>query len=57
MIYKKTLASLLGASVCFPARAGARGWRPRDASHGYDADPVSLDIHEQLSGGILRCLT
>jgi peptide/nickel transport system substrate-binding protein len=52
--FKKTLlASLVGASMAgvalLPMTASAETLRMA-----YDADPVSLDIHEQLSGGILQ---
>ncbi|MCK0715769.1 ABC transporter substrate-binding protein [Chromohalobacter sarecensis] len=59
MIDKKTLlASLLGASVVLPLPALAQDSSsdsdPVTLRMAYDADPVSLDIHEQLSGGILQ---
>ena len=57
MIDKKTLlASLLGASVVLPLPALAQedAGDPVTLRMAYDADPVSLDIHEQLSGGILQ---
>ncbi|MDV6319250.1 ABC transporter substrate-binding protein [Chromohalobacter sp. HP20-39] len=59
MISKKTLlASLLGASVVLPlpalAQDASSDSAPVTLRVAYDADPVSLDIHEQLSGGILQ---
>lgn len=54
MTLKKTLlASLIGAAMTtavLPSVAGAE----TSLRMAYDADPVSLDIHEQLSGGILQ---
>ena len=54
MTLKKTLlASVIGAamtSAVLPAVATAE----TTLRMAYDADPVSLDIHEQLSGGILQ---
>ncbi|MBS9402578.1 ABC transporter substrate-binding protein [Halomonas sp. TRM85114] len=48
---KKTLlAGLISASVALPAAVMAEN----TLRMAYDADPVSLDIHEQLSGGILQ---
>ena len=54
MTLKKTLlASIIGAavvgSVMLPLTASAETLRI-----GYSADPETLDIHEQLSGGMLR---
>ncbi|APE32243.1 nickel/dipeptide/oligopeptide ABC transporter substrate-binding protein [Halomonas aestuarii] len=54
MTLKKTLlASVIGAAMTtalLPAAASAE----TSLRMAYDADPVSLDIHEQLSGGILQ---
>ena len=53
-MFKKTLlASALGAAMLTAAlpQAAVAETTLRMA---YDADPVSLDIHEQLSGGILQ---
>ncbi|TFH86122.1 ABC transporter substrate-binding protein [Billgrantia azerbaijanica] len=55
MTFKKTLlAGMIGATMTgaalLPAVAGAE----TTLRMAYDADPVSLDIHEQLSGGILQ---
>ncbi|MCG6657118.1 ABC transporter substrate-binding protein [Halomonas campisalis] len=52
MTLKKTLlASVIGAALAatLPATAAAETLRI-----GYSADPETLDIHEQLSGGMLR---
>ncbi|PRY63991.1 peptide/nickel transport system substrate-binding protein [Vreelandella songnenensis] len=54
MTLKKTLlASIIGATVAgsalLPLTASAEALRI-----GYSADPETLDIHEQLSGGMLR---
>ncbi|MCI0508939.1 peptide/nickel transport system substrate-binding protein [Chromohalobacter marismortui] len=59
MINKKTLlAALLGACVALPlpvlAQDSSSDNDPVTLRVAYDADPVSLDIHEQLSGGILQ---
>lgn len=54
MTFKKTLlASLIGATLSLPLVANAQ---TDDVTLrvAYDADPVSLDIHEQLSGGMLQ---
>ncbi|MDX1466823.1 MAG: ABC transporter substrate-binding protein [Halomonas sp.] len=54
MTLKKTLlASVIGAAMTtavLPSVASAE----TSLRMAYDADPVSLDIHEQLSGGILQ---
>ncbi|QFU01663.1 Periplasmic dipeptide transport protein precursor [Halomonas sp. THAF5a] len=54
MTFKKTLlASVIGAAMTtavLPSVASAE----TSLRMAYDADPVSLDIHEQLSGGILQ---
>ncbi|BBI62519.1 hypothetical protein HSBAA_38250 [Vreelandella sulfidaeris] len=54
MTFKKTLlASVIGAVVAgttlLPMTASAETLRI-----GYSADPETLDLHEQLSGGVLR---
>ena len=54
MTLKKTLlASVIGATVAatamLPMTASAETLRI-----GYSADPETLDLHEQLSGGVLR---
>ena len=59
MIHKKTLlATLVGASLCLPMAAAAKDvtgdGKDLTLRVAYDADPVSLDIQEQLSGGILQ---
>ncbi|WP_129140322.1 ABC transporter substrate-binding protein [Modicisalibacter coralii] len=59
MTFKKTLlASLVGASLCLPMAALAQDVNGDGKDVilrvAYDADPVSLDIHEQLSGGMLQ---
>lgn len=54
MTIKKTLlASAVGAAMTAAAIAPA-AQAETTLSMAYDADPVSLDIHEQLSGGILQ---
>ncbi|MDY7117182.1 ABC transporter substrate-binding protein [Halomonas sp. SSL-5] len=54
MMFKRTLlAAAVGAAMTtalLPAAASAE----TSLRMAYDADPVSLDIHEQLSGGILQ---
>lgn len=57
MTLKKTLlASVIGATVAatamLPMTANAETLRI-----GYSADPETLDLHEQLSGGVLRFRT
>lgn len=47
---KSLLAGLISASVALPTAVMAEN----TLRMAYDADPVSLDIHEQLSGGILQ---
>ncbi|MBB3140930.1 ABC transporter substrate-binding protein [Halomonas organivorans] len=54
MTIKKTiLASVIGAAMTTAAIAPA-AQAENTLRMAYDADPVSLDIHEQLSGGILQ---
>ncbi|CBV42469.1 ABC transporter substrate-binding protein [Halomonas elongata] len=54
MTIKKTLlASVIGAAMTSAALAPA-AQAETTLRMAYDADPVSLDIHEQLSGGILQ---
>ncbi|WP_275287638.1 ABC transporter substrate-binding protein [Halomonas elongata] len=54
MTIKKTLlASVIGAAMTSAALAPA-AQADTTLRMAYDADPVSLDIHEQLSGGILQ---
>lgn len=47
----KLFLSCLAVSLCLMASSGAQAKTLRMA---YDADPVSLDPHEQLSGGTLQ---
>ncbi len=55
MILKKTLlATLVGAAISLPMAASAQDADTTTLRVAYDADPVSLDIHEQLSGGMLQ---
>ncbi len=52
LFQKKTLCALIGsATLAMTAPAMAEDVTLRMA---YDADPVTLDIHEQLSGGTLQ---
>src|SRR5690554_2612959 len=54
MKFKKTLlASMLGAAMTAAALSPA-AMADNTLRMAYDADPVSMDIHEQLSGGILQ---
>ncbi|MCW4151864.1 ABC transporter substrate-binding protein [Halomonas sp. 18H] len=54
MTIKKTLlASVIGTAMTSAAFAPA-ALAENTLRMAYDADPVSLDIHEQLSGGILQ---
>ncbi|HSH49993.1 MAG TPA: ABC transporter substrate-binding protein [Halomonas sp.] len=54
MKLKKTLlASMVGAAITAATFAPA-AMAENTLRMAYDADPVSLDIHEQLSGGILQ---
>ncbi|MDR5858693.1 ABC transporter substrate-binding protein [Halomonas eurihalina] len=54
MTIKKTLlASVIGAAMTSAALAPA-AQAETTLRMAYDADPVSLDIHQQLSGGILQ---
>ncbi|UYG09530.1 ABC transporter substrate-binding protein [Halomonas sp. M4R1S46] len=52
-INKTLLASVVGAAMTTAAIAPA-AQAENHLRMAYDADPVSLDIHEQLSGGILQ---
>ncbi|RTR05076.1 ABC transporter substrate-binding protein [Halomonas nitroreducens] len=55
MTIKKTLlASVIGAAMTTAALTPAVAQAETTLRMAYDADPVSLDIHEQLSGGILQ---
>ena len=57
MILKKTLlATLVGAAISLPITAFAQMEDGSDVTLrvGYAADPETLDIQEQLSGGMLR---
>jgi peptide/nickel transport system substrate-binding protein len=54
MKLKKTLlASMIGAAITAASFAPA-ALAENTLRMAYDADPVSMDIHEQLSGGILQ---
>ena len=46
--------SIAGAAVLAVALAGAGLTQAKILRMAYDADPVSLDPHEQLSGGTLQ---
>ncbi|KAA0013478.1 ABC transporter substrate-binding protein [Billgrantia pellis] len=55
MTFKKTLlAGMIGAVMTGTALLPAIANAENTLRMAYDADPVSLDIHEQLSGGILQ---
>ncbi|WP_192037046.1 ABC transporter substrate-binding protein [Halomonas sp. YLGW01] len=55
MIFRKTLlAATIGATMSAAALLPATAAADTTLRMAYDADPVSLDIHEQLSGGILQ---
>ncbi|SDF96095.1 peptide/nickel transport system substrate-binding protein [Onishia taeanensis] len=55
MIFRKTLlATVIGATAMGAALLPATASAENTLRMAYDADPVSLDIHEQLSGGILQ---
>ncbi|WP_168012928.1 ABC transporter substrate-binding protein [Halomonas salinarum] len=55
MIFRKTLlATLIGATAVGAALLPVTASAENTLRMAYDADPVSLDIHEQLSGGILQ---
>lgn len=55
MTLRKTLlATLVGAAMGGTALMPATALADPTLRMAYDADPVSLDIHEQLSGGILQ---
>jgi peptide/nickel transport system substrate-binding protein len=55
---KKFLAALLGSVVLITAPmlalAAEASRELKELKLAYDADPVTLDIHEQLSGGVLQ---
>ncbi|MDN3555106.1 ABC transporter substrate-binding protein [Halomonas maura] len=51
---KTLLASVIGAAMTTAALSPAAAQAETTLRMAYDADPVSLDIHEQLSGGILQ---
>ncbi|WP_163557134.1 ABC transporter substrate-binding protein [Halomonas sp. NO4] len=55
MTFKKTLlAGMIGATLSGAALLPSVATADTTLRMAYDADPVSLDIHEQLSGGILQ---
>lgn len=55
MTFKKTLlASVIGAALTGTALLPLTASADTTLRIGYSADPETLDIHEQLSGGVLR---
>nr|WP_298248541.1 ABC transporter substrate-binding protein [uncultured Halomonas sp.] len=55
MMFKRTLlAAVVGATMTGAALLPVTASAETTLRMAYDADPVSLDIHEQLSGGILQ---
>jgi peptide/nickel transport system substrate-binding protein len=51
---KKLLTALLGAIALTSAPFALGAEANKELKMAYDADPVTLDIHEQLSGGMLQ---
>ena len=51
---KKILAAFVGSMALASAPLALAADATKELKMAYDADPVTLDIHEQLSGGILQ---
>ncbi|MDN6321036.1 MAG: ABC transporter substrate-binding protein, partial [Marinobacter sp.] len=51
---KKLFAALVGTLALASAPVALSAEATKELKMAYDADPVTLDIHEQLSGGILQ---
>ena len=51
---KKLIGAFLGSMVLTAAPVALSAEATKELKMAYDADPVTLDIHEQLSGGILQ---
>ena len=51
---KKLLTAFVGSAVLAAAPLAMAAEATRELKMAYDADPVTLDIHEQLSGGMLQ---
>ncbi|MGO3693947.1 ABC transporter substrate-binding protein, partial [Marinobacter sp.] len=51
---KKLLAAIVGSMALATAPVALSAEATKEIKMAYDADPVTLDIHEQLSGGILQ---
>lgn len=51
---KKLIAAFVGSMALAAAPVALSAEATKELKMAYDADPVTLDIHEQLSGGILQ---
>uniref|UniRef100_UPI003A8D65E4 ABC transporter substrate-binding protein n=1 Tax=Marinobacter sp. TaxID=50741 RepID=UPI003A8D65E4 len=51
---KKLLAAFVGSMALATAPVALSAEATKELKVAYDSDPVTLDIHEQLSGGILQ---
>ena len=51
---KKLIAAFVGSMALASAPVALSAEATKELKMAYDADPVTLDIHEQLSGGILK---
>ncbi|MDY6816369.1 MAG: ABC transporter substrate-binding protein [Pseudomonadota bacterium] len=51
---KKLLTAFVGSLALITAPLAVSAEATKELKMAYDADPVTLDIHEQLSGGILQ---
>ena len=51
---KKLIAAFVGSMALAAAPVALSAEATKELKMAYDADPVTLDIHEQLSGGILH---
>ncbi|KMQ73320.1 ABC transporter substrate-binding protein [Marinobacter subterrani] len=51
---KKLIAAFVGSMVLAAAPLALSAEATKELKMAYDADPVTLDIHEQLSGGTLQ---
>ena len=51
---KKLIAAFVGSMALAAAPVALSAEATKELKMAYDADPVTLDIHEQLSGGMLQ---
>jgi peptide/nickel transport system substrate-binding protein len=51
---KNLIAAFVGSMALAAAPVALSAEATKELKMAYDADPVTLDVHEQLSGGILQ---